>query len=92
MSLWQMFAELQVLSPLVPTRVAYFLRYCEHNPHEGTWAIVDFPVDSCFQQNNIQPSFPIYRRRPSGCVIQDMPNGYSRVCTKQGLKLLFDFV
>lgn len=74
-----MYAELQVLSPLVPTREAYFLRYCQQNVEEGTWAVVDFPMDS-FHDNNIQPSFPLYRRRPSGCIIQDMPNGYSRVC------------
>lgn len=74
----QMYAELQVVSPLVPTREAHFLRYCQQNAEEGTWAIVDFPIDS-FQDNNIQPSFPRYRRRPSGCVIQDMPNGYSTV-------------
>ncbi|KAJ4728594.1 Homeobox-leucine zipper family protein [Melia azedarach] len=76
-SLQLMYAELQVVSPLVPTREAYFLRYCQQNVEEGTWAIIDFPIDSFHE--NIQPSFPLYRRRPSGCVIQDMPNGYSRV-------------
>ncbi|GAV84633.1 Homeobox domain-containing protein/START domain-containing protein [Cephalotus follicularis] len=76
-SLQLMYAELQVLSPLVPTREAYFLRYCQQKAAEGTWAIVDFPIDSLLDSN--QPSFPFYRRRPSGCVIQDMPNGYSRV-------------
>ncbi|XP_077234288.1 homeobox-7 [Tasmannia lanceolata] len=76
-SLQLMYAELQVLSPLVPTREAHFLRYCQQNVEEGTWAIVDFPVDSF--HDSLQPSFPKYRRRPSGCVIQDMPNGYSRV-------------
>lgn len=73
-----MHAELQVLSPLVPTRETHFLRYCQQNVEEGTWVIVDFPIDS-FNNNNFQPSFPRYKRRPSGCVIQDMPNGYSRV-------------
>ncbi|XP_015897558.3 homeobox-leucine zipper protein ROC3 [Ziziphus jujuba] len=78
-SLQLMCAELQVVSPLVPTREAHFLRYCQQNAEEGSWAIVDFPIDS-FHESNIQPSsFPRYRRRPSGCVIQDMPNGYSRV-------------
>ncbi|CAO2838043.1 unnamed protein product [Amaranthus hypochondriacus] len=79
-SLHLMYAELQVLSPLVPTRETYFLRYCHHNAEDGMWVVVDFPVDSfqgAFQlsQNNI----PRYRRRPSGCIIQDMPNGYSKV-------------
>ncbi|KAK1568954.1 hypothetical protein Q3G72_030873 [Acer saccharum] len=77
-SLHLMYAELQVVSPLVPTREVYFLRYCQQNVEEGTWAIVDFPIDS-LHETTIQPSFPLYRRRPSGCVIQDMPNGYSRV-------------
>ncbi|XP_044501955.1 homeobox-leucine zipper protein HDG5-like isoform X2 [Mangifera indica] len=76
-SLQLMYAELQVLSPLVPTREAYFLRYCQQNVEEGTWVIVDFPIDGF--HDNVQPSFPLYRRRPSGCVIQDMPNGYSKV-------------
>ncbi|KAL3649618.1 hypothetical protein CASFOL_006021 [Castilleja foliolosa] len=77
-SLHLMSAEFQALSPLVPTRETYFLRYCHHNAEEGSWAIVDFPVDA-FQNIYSSPSFPFYRRRPSGCLIQDMPNGYSRV-------------
>ena len=72
-----MYAEFQVLSPLVSTRETHFLRYCQQNAEEGTWAIVDFPVDSFHQ--NFHPSYPRYCRRSSGCVIQDMPNGYSRV-------------
>ncbi|XP_057777731.1 homeobox-leucine zipper protein HDG5 isoform X1 [Salvia miltiorrhiza] len=76
-SIHLMYAELQVLSPLVPTREAHFLRYCQHNAEEGTWAIVDFPIDGF--HNDYSPSFPYYKRRPSGCIIQDMPNGYSRV-------------
>ncbi|GAB2296415.1 hypothetical protein Dimus_030535 [Dionaea muscipula] len=72
-----MYAELQVLSPLVPTRETLFLRYCQQNPEEGAWVIVDFPMDSF--HGSIQLSFTKYRRRPSGCIIQDMPNGYSKV-------------
>ncbi|KAG7532425.1 START domain [Arabidopsis thaliana x Arabidopsis arenosa] len=79
-SLLLMFAELQVLSPLVPTREAYFLRYVEQNAETGNWAIVDFPIDSFHDQ--MQPLNTItheYKRKPSGCIIQDMPNGYSQV-------------
>ncbi|KAE8690243.1 Homeobox-leucine zipper protein HDG5 [Hibiscus syriacus] len=74
-----MYAELHVLSPLVPTREAYFLRYCQHQnlEDETYWAIVDFPLDGF--HNNLQSSFPLYKRRPSGCLIHDMPNGYSMV-------------
>ncbi|XP_021765591.1 homeobox-leucine zipper protein HDG5-like [Chenopodium quinoa] len=75
-----MFAELQVLSPLVPTRETYFLRYCHHNAEEGMWAIVDFPVDNFQGSLQLsQNSIPRYRKRTSGCIIQDMPNGYSKV-------------
>ncbi|KAK3121162.1 hypothetical protein QOZ80_8BG0647360 [Eleusine coracana subsp. coracana] len=65
--------EFQVPSPLVPTRESYFVRYCKHNP-DGTWAVVDVSLDS------LHPS-PVLkcRRRPSGCLIQEMPNGYSKV-------------
>ncbi|XWS49522.1 hypothetical protein CRYUN_Cryun12cG0010200 [Craigia yunnanensis] len=78
-SLQLMYAELQVLTPLVPTREAYFLRYCQQQnlDDETYWAIVDFPLDGF--HNSLQSSFPLYRRKPSGCLIQDMPNGYSRV-------------
>ncbi|XP_009373477.2 homeobox-leucine zipper protein HDG5 isoform X1 [Pyrus x bretschneideri] len=76
-SLQLMYAELQVVSPLVPTRETHFLRYCQQNEEEGSWAIVDFPIDSF--HDNLQSSFPRYKRWPSGCLIQDMPNGYSRV-------------
>lgn len=77
-SLQLMFAEIQFPSPLVPTREAHFLRFCQQNAEEGTWVIVDYPIDS-FHDVLHQPSLPRYKRRPSGCVIQDMPNGYSRV-------------
>ncbi|KAJ9689626.1 hypothetical protein PVL29_012362 [Vitis rotundifolia] len=68
-----MTAEFQVPSPLVPTRENYFVRYCKHHP-DGTWAVVDVSLD------NLRPS-PITRnrRRPSGCLIQELPNGYSKV-------------
>ncbi|CAO2187258.1 unnamed protein product [Urochloa humidicola] len=65
--------EFQVPSPLVPTRESYFARYCKNNP-DGSWAVVDVSLDS------LRPS-PVVkcRRRPSGCLIQEMPNGYSKV-------------
>ncbi|KAK9144254.1 hypothetical protein Sjap_004157 [Stephania japonica] len=78
-SLHLMYAELQALTPLVPTRETYFLRYCQQNVEEGTWTIVDFPVDGLHESHSLQLSSPRYYRRPSGCVLQDMPNGYSRV-------------
>ncbi|KAI3713721.1 hypothetical protein L1987_72307 [Smallanthus sonchifolius] len=76
-SLQLMYAELQMLSPLVPTREIHFLRYCARNSDDGSWAIVDFPLDSFHE--TYSPSLTTYKRHPSGCIIQDMPNGYSRV-------------
>ncbi|MBA0592838.1 hypothetical protein Gorai_009807, partial [Gossypium raimondii] len=68
-----MTAEFQVPSPLVPTRESYYVRYCKHDA-EGTWAVVDVSLD------NIRPNPAMRcRRRPSGCLIQEMPNGYSKV-------------
>ncbi|KAG2238751.1 hypothetical protein Bca4012_023438 [Brassica carinata] len=68
-----MTAEFQVPSPLVPTRQNYFVRYCKQHG-DNTWAVVDVSLD------NLRPS-PITRsrRRPSGCLIQELQNGYSKV-------------
>lgn len=81
-SLILMQAEVQFLSPLVPAREVVFFRYCVHNAEEGSWSIVDFPADG-FQEELLQQqqttSLVRCRRRPSGCIIQDAPNGYSRV-------------
>jgi homeobox-leucine zipper protein len=75
-----MYEELQVLSPLVPTREFYFLRYCQQI-EQGLWAIVDvsydFPRDNQFANSQCRCN-----RLPSGCLIQDMPNGYSKVVIK----------
>ncbi|XP_051124722.1 homeobox-leucine zipper protein MERISTEM L1-like [Andrographis paniculata] len=70
-----MTAEFQVPSPLVPTRENYFVRYCKQHS-DGTWAVVDVSLD------NLRPaadSVTRCRRRPSGCLIQELPNGYSKV-------------
>ncbi|KAK6142546.1 hypothetical protein DH2020_022894 [Rehmannia glutinosa] len=66
-------AEFQVASPLVPTRESYFVRYCRQDV-DGTWAVVDVSLD----QMHSTP-LHICRRRPSGCIVRDMPNGYSKV-------------
>ncbi|KAK4798429.1 hypothetical protein SAY86_030755 [Trapa natans] len=69
-----MTAEFQVPSPLVPTRENYFVRYCKQHA-DGMWAVVDVSLDSLHQG----PTAPRSRRRPSGCLIQELPNGYSKV-------------
>ncbi|XP_038876413.1 homeobox-leucine zipper protein ANTHOCYANINLESS 2-like [Benincasa hispida] len=74
-----MHAELQVLSPLVPVREVNFLRFCKQHA-EGVWAVVDVSVDAMRETpSGGGSSFGNCRRLPSGCVVQDMPNGYSKV-------------
>lgn len=69
----QVNAELQVPSPFVPTRESYFLRYCKRHV-DGIWAVVDISLNHL----HTAPSITC-RRRPSGCLIQDLPNGHSKV-------------
>ncbi|CAM8976421.1 unnamed protein product [Rhodiola kirilowii] len=65
-------AELQVLSPLVPLRQVKFLRFCKKQ-EDGKWAVVDLSIDA------IHEGFSLCRRLPSGCLIEEMPDGYSKV-------------
>lgn len=69
-----MYAEMQVLSPVVPTREFCFLRYCQQID-QGMWAVADVSVD--FPRDNHLASQS--RRLPSGCFIEEVPNGYSKV-------------
>ncbi|CAM0944708.1 unnamed protein product [Alopecurus aequalis] len=75
-------AELQVLSPLVPIREVIFLRFCKQLA-EGAWAVVDVSIDGLVgDQNSATTSAAANlkcRRLPSGCVMQDTPNGYCKV-------------
>ncbi|KAL5796258.1 hypothetical protein ACOSQ2_001078 [Xanthoceras sorbifolium] len=73
-----MHAELQVLSPLVPVREVNFLRFCKQHA-EGVWAVVDVSIDTIRETSSGAPTFVNCKRLPSGCVVQDMPNGYSKV-------------
>lgn len=76
--LLQMHAELQVLSPLIPVREVNFLRFCKQHA-EGVWAVVDVSIDTIRDTSSGPPTFVTCRRLPSGCVVQDMPSGYSKV-------------
>uniref|UniRef100_M1ACV4 HD domain class transcription factor n=1 Tax=Solanum tuberosum TaxID=4113 RepID=M1ACV4_SOLTU len=72
-------SELQVLSPLVPIREFKFLRFCKQHA-EGVWAVVDVSVDTIRETTTLDATtFSNCRRLPSGCVVQDMPNGYSKI-------------
>ncbi|PON97806.1 Octamer-binding transcription factor [Trema orientale] len=68
-----MHEQMHILSPLVPSREFYFLRHCQQN-EVGNWVIVDVSYD--FSKENISPRC---WKLPSGCIIQDMPNGCSMV-------------
>ncbi|GMH21704.1 hypothetical protein Nepgr_023546 [Nepenthes gracilis] len=73
-----MHAELQVLSPLVPVRVVNFLRFCKQHA-EGVWAVVDVSVEYLQETSSSSPTYVNCRRLPSGCIVEDVPNGYSKV-------------
>ncbi|OEL28213.1 Homeobox-leucine zipper protein ROC5 [Dichanthelium oligosanthes] len=69
----KMQAELQVLSPLVPRREVTFLRFCNQLA-EDVWAVVDVSVDGLERDQCLVTNMNC-RRLPSGCVVQDTPNG-----------------
>uniref|UniRef100_A0A164URM1 START domain-containing protein n=1 Tax=Daucus carota subsp. sativus TaxID=79200 RepID=A0A164URM1_DAUCS len=68
-----MFAELQMLTPVVATREVYFVRHCKQLAADK-WAIVDVSLDKL--ENNIDSRC---YKRPSGCIIEDKSNGHSKV-------------
>ncbi|XP_061367522.1 homeobox-leucine zipper protein GLABRA 2-like [Gastrolobium bilobum] len=71
-----MFAELQMLTPMVPTREVYFVRCCKQLSEEQ-WAIIDVSIDKV--EDNIDTSLVKCRKRPSGCIIEDKSNGHCKV-------------
>jgi homeobox-leucine zipper protein len=79
-----MFAELQMLTPLVPTRELYFIRYGKKLSAEK-WAILDVSVDKI--EPNIDASLVKCRKNPSGWIIEDKSNGHCKVflnCGRRG--------
>ncbi|XAR56662.1 hypothetical protein NMG60_11037224 [Bertholletia excelsa] len=68
-----MTAEFQISSPLVQTRETYFARHCRQLSN-NTWIVVDVSLESIFPNPTAR-----FIRKPSGCVIEEMRNGYSRV-------------
>ncbi|VAH35073.1 unnamed protein product [Triticum turgidum subsp. durum] len=75
-------AKLQVLSPLVPIREVTFLRFCK-KLGEGFWAVVDVSMDELVMEQGLAVASTTAnmkcRRLPSGCVVQDTPNGFCKV-------------
>ncbi|KAF2325701.1 hypothetical protein GH714_033345 [Hevea brasiliensis] len=73
-SLQLMYEQMHILSPLVPSREFCFLRQCQQIEAD-TWVIADVSYD-CLKENGFSSRS---WRLPSGCMIQDMPNGCSKV-------------
>ncbi|KAG2678020.1 hypothetical protein I3760_12G124300 [Carya illinoinensis] len=68
-----MAAEFHLPSPLVPVRKSYFARYCKQL-YPGTWGVVDVSIENLFPTPSIR-----VKRRPSGCLITETRNGFSKV-------------
>ncbi|OIW07355.1 hypothetical protein TanjilG_10190 [Lupinus angustifolius] len=68
-----MSAELHLPTPFAPSRECYFARYCKQLS-QHIWGVVDISLEKFFPSpsNN-------FRKRPSGCLIEAMPNGFSKV-------------
>ncbi|KAL3509680.1 hypothetical protein ACH5RR_029081 [Cinchona calisaya] len=67
-------AEFQALTPTVPTREYILIRYCKQLATD-TWAVVDVSCDSLLSYIPLAKC----RKRPSGCIIREMPNDCSKV-------------
>ncbi|KAJ9702992.1 hypothetical protein PVL29_004658 [Vitis rotundifolia] len=75
-SLQLMYEQMHILSPLVAPREFYFLRYCQQI-EVGVWVIVDVSYDYS-KEGQPNSSFRFWKL-PSGCMIQDLPDGCSKV-------------
>ena len=71
-----MFVELQMLTPMLPTREFYFFRQCKRLSHDQ-WAIVDVSIDKI--EENMDATLVKFRKRPSGCIVEDKGNGHCKV-------------
>ncbi|KAK2395198.1 homeobox-leucine zipper protein HDG11 [Trifolium repens] len=65
-ALQAMVGEMHILSPLVPPREFYFIRYCRQFS-DRDWVIVDVSGDFQFERANVRN--PAYKL-PSGCLIR----------------------
>ncbi|KAK6780610.1 hypothetical protein RDI58_022794 [Solanum bulbocastanum] len=83
-SIQLMYEKLHILSPLVEARDFFFIRCCRQlDP--TTWIMVDVSYDLF---NEIQSGVPSYSWKfPSGCAIQDMGNGQSKVIWVEHVKV-----
>lgn len=68
-----MSTELHLPTPVLPTRECYFGRYSKQLSHDQ-WGVVDISLEKYFPSPTSH-----FLKRPSGCLIIGMPNGYSKV-------------
>ncbi|GJN17601.1 hypothetical protein PR202_gb04681 [Eleusine coracana subsp. coracana] len=71
-----MFAEVQMLTPVLPTREYRFLRYCKKLTAEK-WATVDVSLDKVEHASSSTACRCL--RKPSGCVVEEQTNGHCKV-------------
>ncbi|CAN6209961.1 unnamed protein product [Urochloa humidicola] len=72
-------AELWVQSPRVPNRTVNILRFSKL-VDEKQWPVMDVSVDGILGQDVTTPArYMGCRLLPSGCLIEDMSNGYCKV-------------
>ncbi|CAN1179863.1 Homeobox-leucine zipper protein HDG1 [Linum perenne] len=69
-------AEFQPISPLILVRATKFIRSCEKEM-DSVWSVVDICVDA--NEGSSSNSDPASLRLPSGCIINDLNNGCSKV-------------
>ncbi|KAK4718433.1 hypothetical protein R3W88_016771 [Solanum pinnatisectum] len=72
----QIETKLQIISNVIPIHEIQFLCFCQKHV-EATWIIVDVSIDTV-KEGSQQYKIEKCQRLPSGCIIQVMPNGYSK--------------
>ena len=77
-------AELWVQLPRMPNRRVKFMRFTKPMANSQQWAVVDVSTDGMLgegQEGRVVPPAgqTSCRLLPSGCLIEDMGNGYCKV-------------
>ncbi|XP_025815339.1 LOW QUALITY PROTEIN: homeobox-leucine zipper protein ROC9-like [Panicum hallii] len=73
-----MFAEVQTLTPLIPTREVHFLRHCKKLTADK-WAVVDVSLEDVELDAQTSSTACKCLKKPSGCVIEEQTNGRCKV-------------
>ncbi|KZV41111.1 hypothetical protein F511_09307 [Dorcoceras hygrometricum] len=74
----QMYGKMHVLSPLVAPREFVFIRYCRQL-NSSTWIMVDVSYQFIKQLKDAEAAPTYSRKLPSGCMIEDISNGKSKI-------------